>query len=367
MIDVLLLFYEPSPGGQSNHVLALANGLDKTRFRVAVAYPQHHTSTGKALKDVDVTAMALPVRRLNNALAGIKLLRLLRKDPVDILHVHGHEAGIWGRVVGRLAGVRANIYTPHTLHSGVLGERTYLRMEGAMARSTDFWVSVNNSDCATLTNCGIPAAKISVVPNGIDAGAVANRARGASRDALGIREDEPLVVQVGRISTQKGPGYFMRAAAKALERNQSIRFLLVGDGPLRAEMELLAKSLGVARNVLFLGWRDDVVQVMSCADVVALSSLWEGLPYVLLEAMALGKPVVATDVGGNPEIVENERTGFIVPPRDEMSLAQGVLRLTEDPTAARRMGEAGRQRASEHFSLSKMMKLTEEVYSKALA
>lgn len=367
MARVLMLFYEPSWCGQATHILSLIKGLDRDCYEARVAYPQHHSAIGKTLAEMGIPAVALPMRRINNLGAAVMLLRLIREEPLDLLHVHGHEAGLWGRIVGRLAGVPGVIYTPHTLHSGILGQRAYTLMEWALAPLTDAWVAVNNADRLALIERGIaPSHKVSTIYNGIDFSSLPKSNPWAARRSLGLPEDVPVAAQVGRIATQKGPSYFLQAAALALEGNPHIRFLVVGDGPLKGKMERLARRLGIAQSVLFLGWRKDAGEIMASANTVVLSSLWEGLPYVLLEAMALGKPVIATNVGGNSELVEHERTGLLVPPRDPKGLAQAVLAISSDPFTAQRMGQAGMQRAREHFSLEQMTKLTQRVYDSLL-
>lgn len=368
MARVLMLFYEPSPAGQATQVLSLVKCLDKERYQIKVAYPQRHVSMGKVLEDLGVPAVRLPMGRLNNVGAAMTLLRLMREEPFDILHVHGHEAGLWGRIVGRLARVRGIVYTPHTLESGVIWRRAYLGIERALAPLTDAWISVSNADRLTLIERGIAAAhKICTVHNGVDSSFLPRRDPMVTRRSLSIPDGVPVVVQVGRLSTQKGPKYFLQAAARALKQNPDIRFLLVGDGPLREKMQGLARRLSATPSVTFLGWREDADDVMASADLVVLSSLWEGLPYVLLEAMALGKPVIASNVGGNPELVEHERTGLLVTPRDEALLARAILALIGDPVTARGMGQAGKQRVREHFSLVEMTKLTQQVYDSLLS
>ena len=151
-----------------------------------------------------------------------------------------------------------------------------------------------------------------------------------------------------------------------LEEWPESTFLLVGEGPLAGEMHLYTERLGIASNVRFLGWRDDVPAILAAMDICVLASLWEGLPYTLLEAMAAGKPMVATSVGGSREIVVDGETGLLVPPRNPSALARGIMRLLADQALAAEMGRRGRERVHDVFSIEAMLRKTEEVYEKLL-
>jgi len=164
------------------------------------------------------------------------------------------------------------------------------------------------------------------------------------------------------LSEQKGLPYLIEAAKIVCAAEEKIRFLLAGDGPLRAELEAQAREAGLGDRFTFLGYRSDIPQLVSCFDLYVLSSLWEGLPLCLIEALAIGKPIVATRVGGNPELVQEGVNGYIVPPRDPAALAERVLQLYRDDALRRRMGEANVKRFQEEFSLETMIRQYTELY-----
>ena len=187
----------------------------------------------------------------------------------------------------------------------------------------------------------------------------------ASRQAWGIPLEAPLVGTVTRLSPQKAPLDFVRAAALILREVPECWFVMVGDGPLRGEVEKLAAELGVTERLVLTGLRRDVPELMAMFDLFALSSLWEGLPRVLPQAMATGLPLVATTTDGNAEAIEPGVNGLLTPPGDPAALAQAVVNLLQDPARAQQMGQAGRLRAPE-FDVQRMVAQIDALYRELL-
>jgi glycosyltransferase involved in cell wall biosynthesis len=197
---------------------------------------------------------------------------------------------------------------------------------------------------------------------------VPDRIRESLRRFLGLERDEFVWLAVGRFEVAKDYPNMLRGFAGARERCPQAVLLLVGRGSLQAETEALAQALGLGGAVRFLGVRNDVPELMSAADGYVMSSAWEGMPIVLLEAAAAGLPVVATRVGGNPEVVGDEETGFLVPPRDSDALGLAMVRLMESSEAQRRsMGERGREHVRLHYGLDRVVDRWEELYREVLA
>jgi len=186
------------------------------------------------------------------------------------------------------------------------------------------------------------------------------------RQEFGIPEQAPVIGTVANFRHTKGHGYLLQAAALVRRSVPDVRFLLVGQGPLEAEVRLEAERLGLGGTVIFAGFREDVPRLTAAIDVFALSSVHEGLSIALMEAMALGKPPVVTRVGGLPELVEDRRHGLLVPPADPTALAAGILTLVQDPSLRARMGQAARQRAAD-FDIRTAVLRMEEVYAELLA
>lgn len=365
MLKVLLLFYEPAHSGQATHVLSLAQGLDRGKYHITVVPPASNRITIERLQETGVEVIPLPMRKVRNALTTLRLARLLRREKVDLLHVHSQEAGIFGRAAAKLAGVPAVVYTPQTIDiRQKRWQKLYFHAEKLLGRWTDIFISVNEHDRFRLIEGGIiPPEKVVTIYNGIDLGRFAVSVDAfAKRRELGIGPEEPVVLQIGRLSAQKGPLYFLEAGALISRQKPEARFILAGDGPLREDVERKARELGLSSRLSVLGWRDDVVELLAASDVVTLTSLWEGLPYTILEAMAMKKPVVASDVNGCREAVAEGETGFLVPPRKPEALAREVLKLLKDKELARRMGEKGWERVRERFSLEAMIRAVENLY-----
>ena len=205
--------------------------------------------------------------------------------------------------------------------------------------------------------------KVSVIHNGIDVDKYTGD--GNSKEAkknFGLHNDPVVVGVVGRLDKQKGIAFFLRAASEVLKVEKHVQFLIVGEGPQRQELEKLSRKLGISGYVVFLGFIEDVPQIMSLIDIFVLPSLWEGLPISLLEAMAARKPVIATGVGGIPEVLADEVSGLLVPPKDTKALTKAILELLKDTAKREAMGEKARQRVAESFNIERMVRDYEECY-----
>jgi glycosyltransferase involved in cell wall biosynthesis len=216
-----------------------------------------------------------------------------------------------------------------------------------------------------LIEQGYAAEKIHVIRNGIvPPKPVGQEAAARVRRELGVTADVPLIGVLSRLNKMKGIEHFLEAAAAMGRRDP--RFLIIGDGGHRKELEKYAAGLGLGERVLFTGFRNDVSDVLAALDISVLPSLSEGLSNSLLESMGAGLPVIATNVGGNPEAVEDGVTGIIVPPGDAGALARGMTLLLEDPERAAEFGEAARRRVAQRFSIEQMVRETEALYLRLL-
>jgi glycosyltransferase involved in cell wall biosynthesis len=299
--------------------------------------------------------------------ALVGLARLIREWQPDVVHVHSQEAGLVARPLARLAGARRVFYTPQTIDI----RRTrwawlYRLCERVLARFTHRILSVNEADRQRLVGWGIPPDKVVTIPNGID---LAGFGESGSVEHLHLTSDldpeRPLILQVGRLSTQKDPLSFVEGAALVLNEHPDVQFALAGEGPLKGMVAARIQELELEQHMVLLGWRERASHLMLAADIVTLTSRWEGAPYALLEAMAYSRPVVATAVNGCPEIVADGRTGFLVPPGQPAAWARAVGGLLDDPPLAEAMGREGRQRVEARFSSTEMIDRIEALYKKA--
>ena len=185
------------------------------------------------------------------------------------------------------------------------------------------------------------------------------------KTGLGIRDNETVLALIGRLVPQKGHHYFI-SALKDLLADYKVKGLIIGSGPLEADLKQYSRNLGLNGSLVFTGLRKDVPSLLDIVDILVMPSLREGLPIVALEAMAKKKPVVATNVGGNSEVIVDGMTGILVPPKDSITLAFAIKRLIDDKEYAMKLGNNGRNRLEEHFSVEKMVRATERTYEECL-
>jgi len=220
---------------------------------------------------------------------------------------------------------------------------------------------------ATQRDEGLTDDRLLVIPNGIDLARFDVAPDPKLRSSLGVASSWPIVRVVANLRRAKGHSVFLEAWTAVMRARPGARSLLVGDGPLREELETRAAALGVRESVHFLGVRPDVPALLALSDVIAHPSFAESSSNAVLEALASGRPVVATDAGGTREAILDGQTGLLVPPGDVRALATGMLRLLSNPAEARALGQAGRRHVAEHFSLSTMIRAHETAYDRLLS
>ena len=364
-------------GGPAIHAILLTRGLQNERFRSLLVSGQEAPGEGNMLdlaercgvRPLVVEELGREVSPLNDLAAVKRLYRLIRRERPQIVHTHMAKAGTAGRLAARLAGVPIVIHTyhGHVFHSYFSPARTavFLNIERALARITDCIIAVGDRQRDELIGYRVaPPGKIVSVPLGLQIEAMLDveAERGRLRAELGLNGVHKLVGIVARLVPIKAHEVFLEAAARVRERVPETRFLIVGDGERRAELEARARALGLGEQVLFLGWRRDMRTVYADLDVVVLSSLNEGSPVAIIEAMAAGRPVVSTDVGGVGEVVADGQSGLLVPPRDPAALAEAVSGLLGDPLAGERMGRVARAAVYPKYSSARLIGDLERLY-----
>jgi len=324
-----------------------------------------------------VPSLVHPIRPIRDLVAVRDLARAFRRLRPAIVHTHSSKAGIVGRAAARLAGVPLVVHSIHGFgfHAGQPAwlRRTLVAAERAARPWTTHFVSVAGVHLARGAALGlVDPDRASVIRSGVHLGrlaAAADRAaiRGtaALRTALGLPAEGPIAGMVACLKPQKAPLDFVEAAARVVTRRPDARFVMVGDGPLRAAVEARARELGIDRRLHLLGWRRDVPDLLPAFDVVALTSLWEGLPRVVPEAIAAGRPLVVTAVDGAAEILRHEENALLVPPSDPDAAAAQMLRLLQDPALARRLVAAARPLLPE-FDIDRMVREQESLYARLL-
>lgn len=360
-------------GDTSGFFSQVARFRDPSRYHVLFATLRPTSRDFRAaLEREHVEALSVGARsRAEYPVALARLVRMLRRLRIDILHTHLFDPSVVGLAAGVLARVPVRVMTRH--HSDYhtrIAKRWHVRLDQLCTRLSHRVIAISeHTRRVMLDEERAPDDKIVVIPNGID---LARVAPPAPEDLAAVRAelaaDDALVVSVvARLHPEKGQEHLFRAMPRVIDATAGRVVLLVaGTGSFRAQYEAEVRRLGVERHVRFLGFRHDVARIFAISDVVVLPSVAEGFGLVLAEAMALQRPIVATRVGGIPEVVEDGVTGLLVPPARPDALADAIVGLLKDPGRRVSLGHAGRRRVEVDFRFDVMMRRYEAVYETML-
>jgi glycosyltransferase involved in cell wall biosynthesis len=375
-LRVLRIFSRLNIGGPSLHVILLSAGLRPLGYDTRLVVGRESPREGNMLplaaeKNVlceSMDGLGREIAPLSDLRALAGLIRLMRAWRPAIVHTHTAKAGVLGRLAARAAGVPTVVHTyhGHVLRGYFSPARTALFrwLETRLAAAADALVAVSESVKQDLVALGIaPSEKIRVIPLGLDLAHLAvELPHGGLRGEAAIPVDAPLVGMVGRLVPIKDVPTFLRAARIVRETRPEARFALVGDGEERPALESLCRELGLSGKATFFGWRRDLAAVYGDLDVVVNASRNEGTPVALIEALAAAKPVVATRVGGTPDLLGEGERGRLVPPGDPESLARAVLEALEGSEAARRRAQAGREYVLARHSSDRLVRDVDALY-----
>jgi glycosyltransferase involved in cell wall biosynthesis len=363
---------ESSAGGAGRHVSDLLLGLNLGRFETWFAF-----ATGRAdtlfLKELDaikargIRTVEVPMTRdisLNaDARAFWLLYRLILREQFDVVHGHSSKAGFLGRVATKLASRRCKtVFTPHGIAVNI--HSRYLWLEKLAGAFTDAMVAVSESEREQLAGYGlVPPDRIVTIYNGIRI-LKTETPSGAVRQRFNIPANAIVVGTCGRVAPAKDPSTFIHAATLVLRHNPNCFFLWIGIGEMLGWALAEVERLGIADRVRFIGYQSDVAPLLLCMDIFVLTSVYESFGYATGEAMALGRPVVGTDIAGTRDLVVRGVTGILVPPADPAALAVEIARLTVDTESRLRLGRNGQSRIFENFNCGDMVSNTEALYEK---
>jgi glycosyltransferase involved in cell wall biosynthesis len=283
-------------------------------------------------------SMVRSIRPVKDFKALISLIRLIFKEKPDIVHTHSSKGGILGRMAARIAGVPHIIHTPHGHvfygHFGPFASKIFVRVERIFSRFTDRMVALTDGEKNDYINLSVCSPeKLLKIHSGVDVNKFmqANGNRVEKRRSLGLDQNEAVIGFVGWLLPIKGPDYLLKAMDYVWQGHPEASLVLVGKGDMDVDLRAEALKKNANGKVKFLGWREDIDEIMPLFDMLVLPSLNEGMGRVLVEAMAAGKPVVASRVGGIPDLVQHGETGYLVPPADEKALADSIKKLLDDP------------------------------------
>lgn len=339
---------------------------DKTRYVPHLAGLKHEDAATLALR-----AEGIPVRMLGRSAFDPRLIldigKEIERTRARILHVHGYAASNFGRIAARRAGI------PLVLHEHFADPKmpSYQKIPDLFLRDfIDSGIAVSKSTADFMIGERfMPEERVSVIFNGAPLDQFAPRPRDdgyAVRADLGIPMPAPVITTIGRLNAQKGHQTLLNAALHVVARAPTVKFLIAGDGDLMEPLKAQARDLGIADAIVFAGHRTDIPAVLAATDILCISSNYEGTPLVLFEAMAAGKAVVSTSVDGCREVIQDKKTGLLVPPGDPEKLGEALARVVEDVSLRARLEKAALV-ASKKYDIAECMRAMQQIYDDVLA
>jgi len=362
-------------GAQRNTLYTVAN-LNPGEFSAILICGKGGMLDEEALSIPRVKTFFVPqlvrqISPLRDVPALYAIFKLLRAEKPDIVHTHSSKAGILGRIAAKLAGVPVIIHTYHGFgfndFQNAVTKNIFVFAERFAAHLASHFIAVTNEDVAKGVKHGIgPEDKYSIIRSGIDISSYssADTDKDALKKELNIAPDEKVITTIGPFKPQKNLGDFIKVCALVSKEARNARFLIVGDGEQRPLLEELIKKNDLSSKVSLLGWRKDISSILAITDVFAMTSLWEGLPRSILEAMCSGVPAVANAVDGVKEIIQDGRNGFLVEPGDLNKFASKIIYLLAGAGRAAEMGKNGKITVGRQYDINFMVKQQEKLYKK---
>ncbi|MDQ3704901.1 MAG: glycosyltransferase [Chloroflexota bacterium] len=367
-IRVLQLIDQLGTGGAESLQYTLAASIDRKRFAWHVCALRKSDESLKVHQDllkIGVPVSILDQKNVYDVRALLKLVRYIHRYRIDIIHTHLAGADILGRVAGFLTR-RPVVSSIHLLHGDLLdapARRQLLLKITARWMCRRIVVVADSMRQETAEWLGLPLTRVETIVNGVDT----TKFQRENIDPVEVKRslvggDYPLVVSIARLTAQKGHSDLVTAAGIVASAVEGVRFAFVGDGPLRADLASRIEAQGLSDTVLLLGTRDDIRHILAASDVFALSSLQEGLPVAVLEAAAAGLPIVATGVGGVPEVIRDGTTGLLVQPGDPQAMADAIIALLTAPRRARELAAAAKELVEREYSTQAWSRKWEALY-----
>lgn len=349
-------------GGGEQHVLTLLEGFQGQNVTVRLVLFSHG-KLEQAARDLGVETHVFPKRFRGDLEPLIRLTRFIRDKRIDIVHTHLISGNLYGRIAGRLAGVQGLVSTVHHSRKDAVGnfaipfmQEMFFHGDNLMGLMSDRLITPSEDLKQLLMNYRVPHSKIFSIPNAINNAKTQCSPNNIirCRRALGISAEFKIVGMVGRLVPVKNFELYIQAAKEVIEQGVRAKFLIIGDGPLRAKLEDLTRALNMQEHIVFTGFRDDVFILVALMDLFVLCSKSETNPIALMEAMASGKPVIATDVGGVSELITHGRDGWLCPSNDTLSLSRSIKFLLQQTDRAGALGDAARQKINKTYALNKV-------------
>lgn len=350
--------------GGEQQTLYLLKGLNQRQIRADLVCQPHSPMAERAIGE-GITVFPIAMRSEVGFWAGSRIRRLLKKFKYDIVHSHtshAHSLAYWAALSCRIP----RLVTRRVDFS--IFRHSFLHLSGIKyRRMADYYIAISRKIKDVLVNDGLPPERIFVVHSGIDPERFRHISGNHLISEFNVQPDEKVVINVAHLAGHKGQQYLVRAIPHVLKKDRNIRFFIIGGGELLTELQALSASLGINQHLVFTGFRRDVGAFYKLADLFVMSSVQEGLGTAVLDALALGKPVVAANSGGIPEIIDNGQTGRLVAPANPYALAEGIIELLTNTAYAKRMAQRGCQLVHEKFSIDTMVANNIRVYRNILS
>ena len=364
-INILHIYQNSKIGGVQQQLLSLLKAYNREWFHPIFCCLGPKEEMGKEIERTGIEFIPLNKLRYNRFSPGIvlELYRLMKKKQIHVVRTHRYRSNLYGRLAAFLAGVPVIIAS---VHDNYRTDKRLKRiiMNRILSKITDKIVAVSEDVKKDILRYdSIDPSKIEVIPNGIDVERF-NPERNTTdiRKEFSLEEDDIVIGFIGRIVPAKGLEYLLNALPYLKEEFKNIKLLIVGEGSLVEELKERAKKNNIFDNILFTGRRRDIPEILASINIFVMPSIAEGLPNALLEAMAMGKPIVTTEVGGIPEIVKNGFNGLLVPPRDTVSLSKAIKELISNDQLATKMGQAARDLVRDNLSIKAIAQKWQSIY-----
>jgi len=372
-INILYVITKLELGGAQKQLLELIRGLDKARFNIFLFTAQKGILMPDALSinELHVKRSGWLERNLNpikDLFSLVELFIFIKRNKIDIIHTHSSKAGILGRIAGRLAGAKTVMHTVHGWpfhqYQPFLAGIIFLWLERIAATCSDKLIVVSQSDLHKgLKYICNNQNKYALMNYGVEIDLNAEQSCEAIKKELRIKEGDLIVGNISCFKPQKAPLDFLKLASLVKKSHPRVKFVLVGDGILRKKIQSQILHFGLQDSFTLTGWRKDIPKLLSNIDILVLTSLWEGMPISVLEAIRCAKPVVATDTGGIREIVVDGYNGFLVKPQDIQSMSEKLSLLLNNKGLREKMGGLGKDNLGSKFSLKGMVQANQDLYT----
>lgn len=373
-----------SPGGVKKHVLLLSANIDKNRFKTIGIF-SHESLSEKWIKkgeseykwffdknNIPYYILEIPrnINLFDDVKYFFKLLTILKKEKPDVLHCHSSKPGILGRIAGKLTGVKIILYTPHSIYYSWqkgFSHKIFFLIEKILGYFCNYIIAVSNSEKELLDSTLKFNQKTVVVNNGIELEKIDNFELNVAqiKKKENISSDLIVLLTLTRLSKQKDTMTLLKAINIVKKKFTNFILLIAGNGEEREELETFVKKNQLEKYVKFLGWREDIFDLISISDIGILSSRKEGLPYALLEFAAFRKPIVGSNTTGIKDCIIHNKNGYLFSVGDYKKLADYLLFLLKDKDKRISMGEYGRRYVEENFNISQMIRKLERLYDSA--